>query len=87
MGIVAYDKEIAGYFVNNVNIQSGVYVADVDPKGPAYAAGIRKGDIIKSIDGKQVNTMSYLKQILFTKNPGDTIKVDTDNNTFDVTLK
>lgn len=87
MGIVAYDREIAGYFDENVKLTTGVYIADVDVKGPSYRAGLRPGEIILSIDGIPVNTMLKLKEILFTKNPGDTIKVVTNKKTVRVILQ
>ncbi|AIS53513.1 putative serine protease HtrA [Thermoanaerobacter kivui] len=75
IGIVAYDKEIASYISADVYIYEGIYVADIDPKGPAYKAGIRKGYVLLEVDGKPVNTMASLKCIIYEKNPGDKIKV------------
>ncbi|AEM79968.1 S1C family serine protease [Thermoanaerobacter wiegelii] len=75
IGIVAYDKEIASYISADVYIYEGIYVADIDPKGPAYKAGIKKGYIILEIDERPVNTMTSLKCIIYEKNPGDKIKV------------
>ena len=76
MGIVPFDKEIAGYIEENLpEIQKGIYVYDLDTNGPAYQAGIRKGDIITHIDGVEVNTNTKLKTILYGHKPGDVIKV------------
>ena len=36
----------------NEPIESGFYILAVNTKGPAYAAGVRKGDIITSINGE-----------------------------------
>ncbi|WP_245589892.1 S1C family serine protease [Caldanaerobius polysaccharolyticus] len=87
MGIVAYDREIAGYFDENVKLTKGVYIADIDKSGPSYKAGLRPGDVILSIDGKPVNTMLKLKEILFAKNPGDVVTVKTDKKTVEVKLQ
>ncbi|HHW56340.1 MAG TPA: trypsin-like serine protease [Clostridia bacterium] len=75
LGIVAYDREIASYIAADVYIYEGIYVADIDPKGPAYKAGIRKSYIILEVDNKPVNTMTSLKCIIYEKNLGDRIQV------------
>ena len=41
----------------NEPIESGYYVMAVNTKGPAYAAGVRKGDIIVSVNG--VSALEY----------------------------
>ncbi|SHE89871.1 serine protease, S1-C subfamily, contains C-terminal PDZ domain [Caldanaerobius fijiensis DSM 17918] len=87
MGIVAYDREIAGYFNENIKLTKGVYIADIDRRGPSYRAGLRPGEVILSIDGKPVNTMLKLKEILFSKNPGDTITVTTNKKVVSVKLQ
>ena len=42
----------------NDPIESGYYVIAVNTKGPAYAMGARKGDIIVSVDGVSALTMN-----------------------------
>ena len=41
----------------NEPIDSGFYVLAVNTKGPAYAQGVRKGDIIVSVNGESALTM------------------------------
>ena len=43
--------------------------------GGAANAGIQKGDILLTIDGKDVNTMLKMKEILYGHKPGDTVKI------------
>lgn len=80
LGIVGYDREIASFVNADINILEGIYVADIDPKGPAAKAGIKKGYIILNVDGKPVNTMTGLKSIIYAKTIGDKIRVQY--NTF-----
>ena len=53
----------------------GVYLIGVVENGPAAQAGLHSGDIITSVDGKDISGMSEIKSILAKKNPGDTITV------------
>jgi S1-C subfamily serine protease len=50
-----------------------VYISNIDSTGPAAKGGCKVGDIIKEIDGKEVNTMLELRTIIYNKNVGDTI--------------
>jgi S1-C subfamily serine protease len=43
---------------------SGVEVADVEPGGPAFAAGVHGGDVIVALDGELVTGMSALQAVL-----------------------
>jgi C-terminal processing protease CtpA/Prc len=37
---------------------AGITVADVLPKGPAADAGLKRGDIVKTVDGKPVTALT-----------------------------
>ncbi len=72
-------------------VAHGFIIGDVDPKGPGAAAGIRPGDIIVGLDGKPVNNWSEFLRELFTKRPGDRVRLEVvrENGvrkTFEVTL-
>lgn len=75
LGLFAYDNSVLPYMGVNVAMQSGVYVAHVDTSGPAYKSGIREGCIIRQVDGQDITTMLQLRTYIYTKSPGDTIKV------------
>ncbi len=59
----------------------GVYLAGVSEGGAAEAAGLKKGDVITSIAGVEVNTTSELTEQIGRHRPGDKIdvKVIRDN--------
>ena len=90
LGIYAYDKEVIPYMASTPNFDSGVYVVHIDNNSPAISSGIQAGDIITSIDGTSVNTMIELKELIYTKLPGDTISVDISrgyiSRTFEIIL-
>jgi len=65
MGLFAFDKVVAEYLHQDMNLQKGVYVAEIDQDSPAYKAGIRVGDIITHICDVEVNTMIELREEMF----------------------
>lgn len=48
----------------------GALVSDVDPKGPAAAAGLKPGDIILAVNGKPIEESSELPGIIAGTQPG-----------------
>ncbi len=74
-----------------VSETGGVYVASVQEGGAASDAGIRKGDIITSVDGKELTQKVILQEIIAMHRPGEKIKIsvkrDGTMKHFDVTLR
>lgn len=75
MGIFAYDKEVIPFIDGSFNLDKGIYVAEVDLSGPAHKHGIKTGCIITRVDGRDINTMMQLRTYIYSKKPGDIIKV------------
>ncbi len=69
----------------------GVYVQDVNPNSGADDSGIKKGDVILSINGRKVGTVAELQELVARNRPGDKIKVAIKRNDkiqlIDVVLK
>jgi serine protease Do len=69
----------------------GIYVAAVPSDGGAYAAGIRKGDIITKVNNKTVNSAAEIQEQVSLFKPGDkipvTFKRDGQEKTVVVTLR
>jgi S1-C subfamily serine protease len=72
--------------IARLQIKKGIVISHVDEKGSAAQAGLKGmtqdgfgryylGDIILSVDGKEVNNLDDIYQILDKKNIGDTIDV------------
>jgi Do/DeqQ family serine protease len=53
----------------------GVLIAQVHPRSPAAQAGIRRGDVVISLDGFDVGDSNALRYRVATRRPGDTISV------------
>jgi S1-C subfamily serine protease len=69
----------------------GIYASDVPTDGGAYAAGIRKGDVIRKIDGVDINSGAEMQELISRHKPGDKIPVtyvrNGNENIAQVTLK
>ena len=69
----------------------GIYVSDVLTEGGAYEAGIRKGDIIKKVDNREITSGAEMQGLISRLKPGDKVPVTYVRNgkesTVNVTLK
>jgi len=59
----------------NLKDSNGALVADVTSGGPAEKAGIKRGDVIISFDGKKINEMKELPYIVASTPVGATVPV------------
>lgn len=60
---------------NNIKDGEGVHVLDVPKEGAAYAAGIKKGDVITKINGVPVINGADMVGQIATFSPGDKISI------------
>ncbi len=56
-------------------VKGGVTVSSVTEKGPAESAGIRVGDTIVSVDGKQIRDGNELVSEISARKPGNKVKL------------
>lgn len=80
LGIFAYDKKIIPYINNSIDIQKGIYVAQVSLDSPASKAKLKEGDIITKIDNLELNKMCDLRCYIYTKSPGDEVNLTIYRN-------
>lgn len=68
--------------IKNLN---GVYVVSILENGSAKKAGIKEGDIIIQIGGKDINYYSEMNEVLAQSSPGDkvTIKYERDGKVYE----
>jgi Do/DeqQ family serine protease len=67
------DQNIAKHF--KLKKPRGVIVTDVVNGSPAEKAGIKSGDLILEIDGKEVKNSIQLRAYVQSKKPGDKVKL------------
>ena len=90
IGISGYDKNIIPYIDKTFKLDSGVYIDNVTINSSAANSGLVKGDIILKIDDRLIYTMNDIKEYIYTKNPGESIKIEyrrgNNTNTVNLTL-
>jgi serine protease Do len=64
----------------------GALVAQVSPDSAAMAAGILSGDVIKSVDGKNVDTIKDLTRMISGMKPGTSVKLGVWRDGKDMTV-
>lgn len=75
LGIYVYDQDIAQYLLLSSNITNGIYVSEVIINGPAYNTDLKAGDVITSIDNKELRTINNLREYLYKKEPGEEVEL------------
>ena len=80
LGVFAFDKNVLGYIDENLRFNQGIYVSKVNANSAAKDAGIKSGDIILSIDENKLERMCDLRCYIYTKKPGDKVKLIIQRN-------
>ena len=65
----------------------GVIVERVVQGSPAAAAGVRTGDVIRSLDGSEVRDGGELLQILAKRQAGDQVKLGVQRDRRDIEMQ
>ena len=82
LGLFVYDESVSRYMNLNNRFSSGIYISQIIKGGPADGKGIKEGDIITKIDDKYLNTVNDLRQYVYTKNPGDRVKLNINKGKY-----
>ena len=60
----------------NLPRHSGVIVSDIDPDGPAGAAGLKQRDIVLTLDGRRVDSASSFQMAFYRRQKGDKVSME-----------
>ena len=77
-------KEIAESL--SLKADKGALVAMVSPDSPALAAGVKSGDVILSVDGKNVEGIKELTRTISAMKPGSSVKLGVWRDGKDMSL-
>jgi Do/DeqQ family serine protease len=78
VSIQGVDAELADKY--KLDKIEGIYIAEVTDNGAAREAGLKSGDVILSIQEKNVNTNAELQEVLSQYRPGDIVKLTVKRN-------
>ena len=59
----------------SLGFSSGALVASVEPDSAALKAGVQSGDVIKSVEGKEIVTIRDLTRAIAAAQPGSSVKL------------
>ena len=80
LGVFAFDNSVLGYINENLKFTEGIYIESINKNSAAEIAGIKEGDIILTIDDKTLKRMCDLRCYIYTKKPGDKVKLKIQRN-------
>ncbi len=78
LGVKTVDVEQAKANGASVDVDRGAYVQDVNGGSPAAKAGIKSGDVVVAVDGKQITSAASLGGVIRQHRPGDDVEIDLD---------
>ncbi len=91
IGVTIKDVDIKEAKGLGLDKPMGVLVQDVLPNGAGADAGLKSGDVILSVEDKEVNAANELQTIIGSKHPGETVSLvvfrDGSRKNMKVTLK
>ena len=71
LGVGGDDVSLQIAALENLDSQSGAFIASIEPRGPADAAGLRGGDVVLAANGEPINNFNELLEIIAFSQPGD----------------
>ncbi|MGH2567651.1 MAG: PDZ domain-containing protein, partial [Bacteroidota bacterium] len=75
LGVVINTVDATMAKANGLDKAQGVLINEVRSDGAGYASGLKEGDIILSVDGREVNTSNQLQTLIASKHPGDVVSL------------
>lgn len=90
LGISASNVTDALALSQNLPVKQGIIIAEVAPNSPAAQTGLKRGDIIVGLAGRNIASFADLESILFENRVGSAVKIEYyrggQKQTRDITL-
>lgn len=80
LGIFAYDKQIIPYINSEIEVNKGIYIAQISLDSFAIKSGLKIGDVITKIDDLELTKMCDLRCYIYTKKPGEEVTLTVLRN-------
>ncbi len=80
MGVVGRTVDADSAAELGLAVDHGALVEEVLNDGPSDRAGIKKGDVIIALDGREIKEMEDVTAALLDYKPGDKVKVKLNRN-------
>ncbi len=78
--IGVYIQPLTPELAKHFGVKKGVLVSQVQKGGPAEKAGIKPGDIIIAVNGKEVEDVNDLQKLIMRNPPGTKVKITVIRN-------
>jgi serine protease Do len=75
LGVGLSDVNPVVAFLNDLAVDSGVYVTKVAEDSPAEAAGLEEGDVIVQFEGEEITNSGDLLREIHSREVGDTVEI------------
>jgi S1-C subfamily serine protease len=69
-----------------LSLEQGVLVSDVEPEGPAERAGLKRRDIILSVNGLAIDTARQFESDIFRRHGGEKINLNVQRGNARISL-
>ena len=87
LGVVAVSVTPQVAFANDLKVERGVLVMEVEAGGPAATAGVRVGDVITTLRGTPVPSLHDFHLVLWRRRPGEIVDIVLDRDGETVTVR
>lgn len=86
LGVGVLDRNTAARYGYDLDLDRGVYLAQISPNGPAAKAGLREGDIILKVAGIETNSVADLRSTVDAQPVGSKRDVEIIRNNNKMTI-
>ena len=80
LGILISDMDSKKADANDIDFIQGIYVDSILSESAAKDAGVKKGDIIIKVDGKEVKNVGELQERIGRHRPGEVVNLTVNRN-------